>query len=79
MLLTVSWISEPIYANIFFGIKTHQELEQMCGWEKEKKNKNMGSINRYPIEDMASTLEKAEHKEEQNIQEIKIIKHNSYG
>jgi len=44
------------YANILFGIKTHQELEQMCRWKKQKKNKNMGSINRYPIEDMTSTL-----------------------
>jgi len=34
---------------------------------KSEKNKNMGSINRYPVEDMASTLEKVEHKEEPNI------------
>ena len=36
----------------------------------------MGSINRYLVEDVASTLEKAEHKEP-NTQEIKIIKYNS--
>lgn len=37
----------------------------------------MGSSNRYLVEDMARTLEKAEHRKEPNIQKIKIIKYNS--
>jgi len=54
--------------------KDPPRIEAYVWWGKKKKTKNLGLITRYPVEDLASTLPKTEHKQESNIQEIKIIK-----